>query len=131
MLSAHFVLGGNKKAVFDDFYRKLFIVRHSVLHPYLLALYQRIMHNIVTVKVFLVHIYRSYLMVVVGCVVINSLVGVTAGGIKRDFVLSLVHLTAPELLVDRAQYMKELAYALVLAVARNRVHFRKCCPYKA
>ena len=102
MLSAHFVLGGNKKVVFDDFYRKLFIVRRSVLHPYLLALYQRIMHDAVDIKVFLVHIHRGYLMVFVGCVVINALVRVTAGGVKRNFVLSLVHLTTAALLVNRA-----------------------------
>ena len=54
-----------------------------------------------SVKIFPVHIDCRNLMVVIGCVIINSLVGVTAGGINGNLILFFAHIAAASLLVNR------------------------------
>ena len=61
------------------------------------------------------HINRTNLVIVVGGVVVDSLVGIATGGVKCDFILSVSNLTTASLLVNRPQDMKELALSLSLS----------------
>ena len=64
-------------------------------------------------------------MVLVGRVVVDALLRVAAGGVKRDLVFALADVAAAALLIDRAEDVEELADALHLRIAGNRVHLRE------
>lgn len=49
------------------------------------------------------HINRTNLVIVVGGVVVDSLVGIATGGVKCDFILSVCNLTTTSLLVNRTE----------------------------
>ena len=95
------------------------------------ALYQRIADQPVPIKAFPVHIDGSDLVVAVGRVVVNALVGVAAAGVQGDLVLAAVQLTAAALLLDSMQDVEELPDALGLAAAGFRVHPHKGRTHKA
>ena len=90
----------------------------SIHHFYLLSVYERIYYQAVGIKAFLVHINACYLTVFVGGVVVNAFVSVAAGGIDGYFLFALCYLVAASLLVNRTEYMEELAYALRFGAAR-------------
>lgn len=78
------------------------------------------------VKVGFVHINRTNLVIVVGGVVVDSLVGIATGGVKCDFILSLCNLATTSLLVNRTENVEKLAHAFAFAVTRNGVQLCKC-----
>ena len=80
----------------------LYLYCVSVLHGNLLALHQRIAGQLAAVQIFPVHIHGGNLVVAVGGVVVNALVGVAAAGVKGDFVLAALQLATAPLLVNRA-----------------------------
>ena len=73
----------------------------------------------------MVHMNCRNLMIFVSCIIINSLITVTAGGIKSDLIFSWFYLTAASLLVNRPQDMKELADAFFLGISGKRMVFHK------
>ena len=103
----------------------LYLYCVSVLHGNLLALHQRIAGQLAAVQIFPVHIHGGNLVVAVGGVVVNALVGVAAAGVKGDFVLAAVQLTAAALLLDRMQNVEKLPDALGLTVTGFGVHPHK------
>ena len=103
----------------------------SVLHFNTFAAKQRIANKLSAVKIFTVHIDARYLMVFVGGIIVNSLVGITAGGVNGDLVLPLPYITAAALLIYAAEYVEKLADTFALAAAGNGIHFSKRHPYKA
>ena len=54
-------------------------------------------------------------------IIVNSLRRIAAGSIERDLILSVRHLAASSLLVNRIQNMEKLADTLRFAVSRDRV----------
>lgn len=54
-----------------------------ILHFNGLTLYKRVAYKLCPVQIFLVHIHARNLTVLVGSIVINALIGVTARGIYR------------------------------------------------
>ena len=70
-------------------------------------------------------------MVLVGRVVVDALLRVATGGVERDLVLALADVAAAALLIDRAEDVEELADALHLRIAGNRVHLRVGHAHKA
>ena len=88
-----------------------------ILIIYLLGRYKRIADKGAAIEVFFVHIYCGYLVVIVGCIVVNSFVGVAAGRIDRYFVLVLREMATASLLVNRAENVEKLADAFGFAVA--------------
>ena len=57
------------------------------------------------------HINRSDLMIFIGIIIVDSFLCVPAGGIDRDLIFSVCHLTASALLVHRSQNVEKLADA--------------------
>ena len=93
-----------------------------VLEVDLLALDERIGNQLFGIEVFLIHINGGNLRILVGRVVVNAARRVAAGGVNRDLVLSVRHLAAAALLIDRAQYVEELTHALRFRFARDGIH---------
>ena len=62
------------------------------------------------------HVYCADLVVVIGCIIINPFGSVTAGRVNRDLILSLRHLAAASLLIDRAQNVEKLADAFCFRI---------------
>ena len=89
--------------------------------PDLFACHKRIAGKTVSVQIRTVHVHRRDLMVVVGRIIIDSLVCITAGGVKRDLVFSLRDFAAASLLVYGAKDMEKLADARVLRLRRAGV----------
>ncbi len=87
-------------------------------------------YKLLAVKIFLAHINSGYLMIVIGGVVVNSLVGVAAACVK-GYLKFAAYVAAASLLVYRAEYMEELAYALLLGVSRNGIGSYKGNSYKS
>ena len=69
------------------------------------------------------HVYCSNLMIIVCCIIINSLITVTAGGIKSDLIFSWFYLTAASLLIYGAEDVEELTDAFEFGVAGSGVYF--------
>ena len=57
------------------------------------------------------HINRIDFATIIGCVVINALVGIAARCVNRDFVLAVGNFATSTLLVNRAENVEELTYA--------------------
>ena len=98
---------------------------------YLLTRSQGIAVKNTAVKVATVHIDRRYLMIVVGRVVINALIGTHTRGIYRYFVLVTVGNVTASRLIDRVEDVEKLAHALTLSFPRHRVIPLKGRPYNA
>ena len=77
------------------------------------------------------HIHAVYAVVAVGVVVVNALGGVAAGGVEGNFVFAAVKLAAAPLLIHAAEDVEELAYAFLLGVAGEGVHFYERHPHKS
>ena len=86
--------------------------------PDLFACHKRITGKTASVQIFVVHVHRRDLMVVIGRVIIDPSVCITAGGVKRDLIFSLRDFTASSLLVYGAKDMEKLADALCLTIPR-------------
>ena len=65
----------------------------------------------VAVKVNTVHINSIDFVTIIGCVVINALVGIATRCVNCDFVLAVGNLATSTLLVNRTENVKELTYA--------------------
>ena len=85
----------------------------------------------VFLKVGFVHINSGDLVIFIGGVIINSFIGVAAGGVKGNLKFSFAHIAAASLLVNGAENMEKLAYAFRLAFSRNGIHFRESDPCKS
>ena len=100
-------------------------VLYSVLEMNLLPLDQRKADQLGGIKIFAVHVDCGNLVILIGGVVIDSLARIAAGGVERDFVMSLTDLTAAALLIDGAENMEELADALRFGVPGEGMRSRK------
>ena len=83
------------------------------------------------VKIFFVHINSRYLMVVIGCVVINPLAGIAARCVYGYLKFAALQFAAAPLLLCRAENVKKLTDAFLLAAAGDGVHFNKSGSCKA
>ena len=72
----------------------------SILPKNIAVREHRIAYQLIAPKILAVHIDRRDLTVVIRCVVINPLTQITAGGVNRDFILTLGNLAAAPLLID-------------------------------
>lgn len=75
--------------------------------------YKGVRHNVASVQIASSHIHGGNAAVAVGRVIINSRIGITAGGIQSVFVFALNLRTAFRLSY-RIKNVEELRYALVL-----------------
>lgn len=73
-------------------------VLYSVLEMNLLSLDQREADELGGIEILAVHVDCGNLVILIGGVVIDSLARIAAGGVERDFVMSLTDLTAAALL---------------------------------
>lgn len=87
--------------------------------------------KLLTVEIFFAHINGVYLMIVIGGVVINPLVGIAAACVKRYLKFAAAYVAAAPLLVYGTQYMEELAYAFLLGISRNGIGSYKGDSYKS
>lgn len=67
----------------------------------LLARHRRKAAKRFAIEILAVHINRRNLMIVIRRIIVNSLRRIAAGSIERDLILSVRHLTASSLLVNR------------------------------
>ena len=70
-----------------------------ILYPYLFFLDGLIAHQLIPVQILPVHIDAGDLMVIIGRVIVNSLIRITAGGINGDLAFTILQLTATALLI--------------------------------
>ena len=89
----------------------------SILISELLFVEHRIADEGAAVKLLPVHIDCINAAAVVGCVVVYASVCVPAGGVYRDLIFAFSDLAAAALLIDRAENMEELVYALLFRVS--------------
>ena len=68
------------------------------------------------------HIYAAYLMIIIGGIIIDSLIRISAGGIEGYLVLAVAESAAPALLINAAENVEKLSYALLLRIARDGIH---------
>ena len=80
----------------------LFQTNALILNPNLLLLDRGIVYQLIPVQILPVHIHAGDLVVIVGGVIVDAFVGITAGGIDRDLALSVLQHTAPALLIHGA-----------------------------
>ena len=77
-------------------------------------------------EVLVMHIYGRNLVVFISSVVVDSLCGVAAGGVKGNLIFSFGYFAASSLLVYTAEDMEELADAFGFGFTGSGVHFCKC-----
>ena len=63
-----------------------------VLHPNLFAFYRCIGNQLLGIQILSVQIHRRNLVVVIGVVIVDAPLGVSAGGVQGDFILALAEL---------------------------------------
>ena len=97
----------------------------------MLRFQQRILEQPIAVQIAPVHIHGRNAGIVVGGVIVNTLVGVDAGGIYRDLTAAIGQTHAPTLLIHRPQNVKERADALLLSFPLQRIQLHKCRPDKS
>ena len=85
-------------------------------------IFHRITDQFFCIQIFPVHVHCRNLMILVSGVIINSPGSIHAGGINRDFIFSVRHLTAPSLLFYRSQNMEELSDTVLLSLSRYCMH---------
>ena len=90
----------------------------------------RIADKALTVKVFAVHINAADLPVIISGVIINTAVGVTAGGIDRADKTPVLQQHASVGLFHRTKYMEKLADAFFCGKNGRRVQLHKGCARK-
>ena len=71
------------------------------------------------------HVYCADLVVVIGCIIVNPFGSVEAGRVNRDLILSLRHLAAASLLINRTQNVEKLADAFLFRIPGNGIAFHK------
>lgn len=79
------------------------------------------------IQILQVHIHSTDLMILIGGVVINSLLGAAAGGIEGDLICS-VYIAAAAGLIHKAENVKKLADAFRFRASGNGVGTGKCSP---
>ena len=105
--------------------------RPALILPFdLLSQNQGIADQIACVQIPMAQVNRGNLVIIVGGVIIDSLIGVTAAGIDGDLIAAMFNLTAASLLVDRAQNVEKLADAFRFGIPGYRVHPGKGYPYE-
>ena len=105
--------------------RMAYSARQSVLIKNILLAQKRITDQGFCVKV-LMHINRCDLTVLIGSVIIDSPIRIDAACVYGNFVLVIFQSAAAALLLCRAEDMKTLADAFLLAAAGNRGAAHKC-----
>ena len=93
----------------------------SILHPYLLSLNQRIGNKTTVLQILPVHIHTADLTVLVGPIIINSPVCITAGCIYRCLIISIPDSYTASLLIHRTKNVKKLADAFRFRISGNRI----------
>ena len=83
------------------------------------------------IQFLLAHVYRRNLMIIVGCIVIDSFVRVAAGSVDRRFILLICNLTASSGLINGSQNVEELTDAFPFGSFGDRIHFYKSRSDKA
>ena len=106
--------------------RMAYSARQSVLIKNILLAQKRITDQGFCVKVLLMHINRCDLTVLIGSVIIDSPIRIDAACVYGNFVLVIFQSAAAALLLCRAEDMKTLADAFLLAAAGNRGAAHKC-----
>jgi len=91
-----------------------FLLTGPVLIEYILLLPQGILHQFAPLQFLPVEIHGGDLAVVVGLIIVDSPVGVAAGAVQGDLVLSLPQVDAAPLLLHGTQDVEKLADALFL-----------------
>lgn len=98
------------------------------MHADLFAQNQGVADQENIVQLFPVHVYCGDLVIVVGRVIIDSLVGIAAGSIACDFVIAVSQPAAAAALFHSAENVKKLADAFRLAASGNGIQFGKAGP---
>ena len=83
----------------------------------LLTLHRCIGYQLFPVQILLMHVHSTDLVIVIGSIVVDPLIRITAGSIQGNLVFPLSQPTAPPLLIDTAEDMEKLAYALLLRIS--------------
>ena len=109
-----------KRRAADCFVTKVFIT-FLILEIYFIFGNQRIMYKFTSQQIFLVHINRRDLVVLVGFIVIYPLIGINAGGIDGNFIFTVPYIATTLNLQNRTQNMEKLTYAYLFTAFTNRV----------
>ena len=102
-----------------------------VLHPYFLSRYQGIANQAVTVQISAVQTDAGDLTVFIGGVVVDTLMGVAAGGIEGEFVFVITDPDQSTLLGDTAENVEELADCGIFILITARIEFGEHSAYKS
>lgn len=70
-------------------------------------------------------------MIFIGGIVVDALVGIAAGSVNGDLVLSVFHFAAAAWLVNGSENMEKLADAFRFRTAGNGIRPHESCSYKA
>ena len=93
----------------------------SVLKIYLLVFCGRITYQSGRIEIFAMHINSRNLMIVIRCVIVNSLICIATRCVKRNLVFAAFKLAATPWLAYRIQNMEKLTYAFFFAVLGQRI----------
>lgn len=83
----------------------------SVLKIYLLVFCGRIAYQSGRIEIFAMHINSRNLMIVIRCVIVNSLICIATRCVKRNLVFAAFQLAATPWLAYRIENMEKLTYA--------------------
>lgn len=93
----------------------------SVLKIYLLVFFGRITYQIGRIEIFAMHINSRNLMIVIRCVIVNSLICIATRCVKRNLVFAAFKLAATPWLAYRIENMEKLTYAFFFTVLGQRI----------
>ena len=94
----------------------------SVLKIYLLVFCGRIAYQSGRIEIFAMHINSRNLMIVIRCVIVNSLICIATRCVKRNLVFAAFQLAATPWLAYRIENMEKLTYAFFFfAVLGQRI----------
>ena len=91
---------------------------------------QGIADQLGAIQIGAVHIHCGDLRVFIGGIVVNTPVGIPAGGINGDFKVAGGDFTAAPNLIYRSENMEEPADAFFFAIAADGIIAGKCHPHK-
>ena len=96
----------------------------------LLVIYERIADELIAVEIFTVHIHGGDLPILIGGVIIDATIEVTARRVSGDLPTVLDGTTSARLR-DGVENVKKLSDAVSFTITAYRVHPCKRCTYKA
>ena len=102
-----------------------------ILPVNLLSFNKRIFYQFFFIEILPKHIYRWYLMIFIGCIIINSLIRIATRCVECNFELSIGNFTAASLLIYWSKDMEKLADARFFRYTGKRIHFGECDSYKS